>query len=202
MEDAQPADARPIGIGRVAAVERLVDIALGRELLGTDPSGQAMHLLGQRQHQRDRNLGAGDVGTAPERHELDAARRAGRGIDVARHGAIFLHHDEIGSGGELCRPHRQRFDDQAARLGQVRAHVLGGFDEPHLARKERADALAHARAIAVEIRLVMGEEVRIRGMALGRGRRIEQDADDAQEGIVLDDEDRSFCHRYRIYRGC
>jgi hypothetical protein len=38
-------------------------------------------------------------------------------------------------------------------------------------------------------------------MALGRGRRVEHDADDAQEGIVFDDEDRSFGGRHGITAG-
>ena len=63
-------------------------------------------------------------------------------------------------------------------------------------------ARAHARAIAVEIRIVMGEEVGVGGIALGRGRRIEHDADDAQEGIVFNDEDRSFGCRHGSYGGC
>jgi len=39
-------------------------------------------------------------------------------------------------------------------------------------------------------------------MTLGRGRRIEHDAGDAQEGIVFNDEDRSFGGRHGSYGGC
>jgi hypothetical protein len=96
----------------------------------------------------------------------------------------------------------ERLDDQAARAGQICTHVLRRFDQPHPAGEKRADARAHARAIPVEIRIVMGEEVRVGGIALGRGRRVEHDADDAQEGIIFNDEDRSFVCRHGTYTGC
>ena len=192
VEHAQPGDASPIGVGGGAAVERLVDIALGGECFGTDAPGQAMHLLGERQHQRDGNLRAGDIGAPAEGQHLDAARRTGRGVDIAGHDPVFLYRNKIGADGELGRPDRQRFDDQAAGAGQVGVQVLGCVNEPHPAREQRTDAPAHARAIAVKIRIVMGEEVGVGGARSGEVVGSSTTPTRRRKGIIFDDEGRSL----------
>ncbi len=83
----------------------------------------------------------------------------------------------------------QRFHDQRRASRQRRAHLLLRVDQPHLARKQCTDARAHARAIAREIGLVVREEIGKGGDALRRCIRIEHDADDAQEAVVLDHQD-------------
>src|SRR5262249_56189409 len=115
-------------------------------------------------------------------------------MDVARERTEFRQHGEIAAGGKLLFPHLKSFYNQRAGTGQGRAQLLWRGDDAHLGRKQIADAFAHARNVAVEVRLLMGEEVGEGGVALGRGARIEQDADHAQEGIVLDNQNIACRH--------
>ena len=165
----------------MAAVEWLVGVADFAQLLDADAAGQAMKFLGEREHQRDGELGAGDIGAAADGEHLDAFGSAGVGVDVAGAEAVFLHDAQLAAGGKLLVADAQRFDHQRGTARQCRAHLALRLDEPHLTREKPPDAGAHALAVAVEIGLVVGEEIGIGGGALGRRIRIEHDADDAQE---------------------
>ena len=180
----------------MAAVERLVAVADRRELLGADAVHHALHLLGERQHQHEGDFRAGDVGAPADGEHLDAARLAGAGVDVARAGAELLHRHEVAADGEIVASDRQRFDDQRLAAGKLQPHLLRGVDEPHLRRIERRRARTDALAVALEVALVVGEEIREGRDALLRRRRIEHDADDAQEAIVFDHQHRTSGYRH------
>ena len=107
VEHAHAGNARPVGIGRVPAVERLVRIAGRGKLLDADPAHHAVELLGEREHQRERHLRAGAIDAPADGQKLDAPRRAGGVVDVARQRAEFLHDREIGAGRELLAPDPQ-----------------------------------------------------------------------------------------------
>src|SRR5262249_49890432 len=57
VERAQAGNARPVRVGRVAAVERFVGVAGFAQLIDADAAEEAMKFLGEREHQRDGELG-------------------------------------------------------------------------------------------------------------------------------------------------
>ena len=81
----------PVRIRRVAAVERPVGMAFLGELRAADAADHAVELARLRQHQRERVLGAGDVGAAADGEHGHAAFGAGGGVDAGDAGAVFLH---------------------------------------------------------------------------------------------------------------
>ena len=78
----------------------------------------------------------------------------------------------------------------SARASGSHACIVGGFDQLDLGGKQLGHARPQPRAIPVEVRLVVGEEIGEGGAAHSRGRRVEHDADEARERIVFDDEER------------
>ena len=186
VQHAHAADARPVRIRRVAAVEGLKMITELGERLDADAPGQPRRHLGLRQHQTDRMLGAGDVGAPPQRQDRDAAGGGGVGVDIAQAHAIFLHHLQPRRARELLVTKRQRFDHDGIGVGEVRAQLFG-FHQPHLGCDKPPRTRPHARAPAREVRLVVGEEIGVGCAPLGAGGRIEHDLDQAQKHIVLDD---------------
>ena len=83
VEQADAGNAAPVRIGRVPPVERLVGMACFRELADGDAADKAVKLARLRQHQRERVLGAGDVGAAADGEHGHAAFGAGGGVDGA-----------------------------------------------------------------------------------------------------------------------
>ncbi len=151
----------------MAAIERLVGIASLGKLFGTDAAEHAIELLGERKHERKRHLGAGTIDAPADGEHAHAFGRAGGLIDIARQRAEFLHHLEVGVGRKLLRSDFEPLDDERAASRQGREQLLLRRHDACLRRKQRANALAHARHIAGEIRLVVGEEVCKGGVALG-----------------------------------
>ncbi len=139
------------------------------QLFGADAAGEAMQLLGEREHQRDGELGAGDIGAAPDGQHLDAFRGTGGEVDVARLEAVLLHDSKCAAGGKLGLADLERFDDQGGAAGQCRAHSSCALDQPHLARKELPGPRTHAPAVVIEVGLVVGEEIGVGRVTFGRG---------------------------------
>src|SRR5262249_30777515 len=83
-------------------------------------------------------------------------------------------------------PTRSDSTTRAELPGKAGRHLGLRLDEPHLARKKLAHAGAHASAIAIEIGLVVGEEIGVGSDALGGRVGVEHDADDAQKPVVFD----------------
>ena len=171
----------------MAAVERLIVVAEIGERLDADASGQFIDAPRQHQHERKGKLGAGDIGAAPLGEHGDAAFGAGCLVDAPQVDAVFLHGLELRCRGDLLRADRQAFNDQRARVGEVGAQLLLGFDHPHLGRVELRGLPANLVAPAGQIRLVMGEEIRVGGDAFAAHMRVEHDLHDAQKAVVLDD---------------
>jgi len=59
----------------------------------------------QRQHQREGVLRAGDIGAPAHAENFYAGGGAGRDIDVAQHGAVFVHDLEFWRASKLLRAH-------------------------------------------------------------------------------------------------
>ena len=146
----------------------------------------------ERQHEHERDLGAGDVGAAADREHLDAAGGTGRGVDTAHAQTVGLHRGEPWGGGDFLRSERERFDDCRAAAGQRRAQLFLRPDQPHFGRIKPRHARTHAAAPAGEVGLVMGEEIGVGGNAVGRRAWVEHDADDAQKAVVFHGQDRTL----------
>ena len=174
----------------MAAVERLVGMAERGERLGADAALQFVDAPRQHQHQGERQLGAGDIGAAAQGQHGDILGGAGRAIDAAQIDAVFLHRLEPRRRRKLIGADRKRLDDQRIGVGKIVAQRVLVFHHPHFGRIKLWHPLPQFDAPAVEIRLVMGEEIRISRAALVARLRIEHDLDHAQETIVFDDENR------------
>src|SRR5262249_51116146 len=62
----------------------------------------------------------------------------------------------------------------------------------------KSHAGAHPLAVAIEIGLVVGEEIGVGGGALGRRVRVEHNADDAQEPVVFDHQNAISRHGEKL----
>ena len=78
VERAGAADAGVVAAGRVPAVERPVGALGGLDAFDGDEAVELVELARQHQHQAEGMLGAGDVGAAAQREQLDALRRRRR----------------------------------------------------------------------------------------------------------------------------
>ena len=173
----------------MAAVERAVRIADLGKLLDADAAVEPVQLLGQHQHQAERGLGAGDVGAPADGEHLDVALRAGVGVDLADHEAVFVDRHKILCGRDIVARDGKRFHDQTMGIRDGAAQLVGRGDEPHLRRHEIFGPRPHAIAPAVEIRHVVSEKIRVSRAPLGARGRIEDERHDARERVVFDHND-------------
>ena len=193
VQEADAADAAPVRIRRMPPVERLVDMADLREPGDGDAADEAVELARLRQHQRQRVLGAGDVGAPADGEHGHVARGAGGSVDRRGREAVFLHEFQLRCGGKLLASEGKRLDRCATRLGECGAQFLLRLDQLHPRRKQPRDRRAYARAVVVEIGLVR-EEILESRVALGRRVRIEHHLQHAQEPIVFDGEQGLIRH--------
>ena len=126
-------------------LERPVSAAGGLDALDGDQAVEFVELPRQHQHQAEGMLGAGDVGAAPQREQLDAFLGAGGGVDVAQARAEFLHDLEPARRGKVIPLDAKRLDHQRDAVLEVRAHLGLGRHHPHLGGIESRPSLA-ARA--------------------------------------------------------
>ena len=113
MQHSNGRNARPIGVGRVPAVERRVDSARGRHAIDADETRQTIELLGQHLHQADAPTPRRRCCARRRRRaDLDALGCAGCGVDVAQDDAIFLHDSQPVGGIDRVLADVERFDDE------------------------------------------------------------------------------------------
>ena len=106
---------------------------LAAELLDAVEPVDAMDPSRKREHQRECVLGAGDIRPPAHAENLHAGSGAGRNVDVAKHGAVFVNDLELRRACKLLRSHGEGFDDKCARRRKIDTQLRVGGHQPNLA---------------------------------------------------------------------
>jgi hypothetical protein len=178
-----------VAVGRVFAIVGRRLIAGGFELVDADQIGVLRHLARQREHEHQGLLGGGNIRAAADGQHFCTNAVARRLIDVARGEAVLLDESQIlPGGGNLFGPERKFLDDGYGRAGKISQQFFLAVDQANLRWIKicglGADLVAPAAKIGQIVQTEMGEGFD----ALFARTRVEHDVDQAQEGIVFDDE--------------
>jgi hypothetical protein len=188
VESPHPRESPPIGSGRVAPVEGRVGPAASENLLDADQPVEIGHPSGQHQHQGKSVLGARDVGATAHGQNLDPARRAGGDVDVAENGAVFVYDLQPRRQCEFCRANLEGFGDDRLCRPKIAVQLVLGLHQPDVARVQGFCSRFDLVAPGTKIRQIGRHEISECGPALGTGRRIEDDADQARPNVVFHDQ--------------
>jgi hypothetical protein len=88
-----------------------------------------------------------------------------------------LHDPQVGRGIELTLSDLQPLDNEANCRAQIAQQVTLPRDQTHRSKKKTPDPRAQSLAPALEVGLVMGEEIGESALSLRQRGRIENDLD-------------------------